>query len=41
MTTQTPSPDLTAIKGKQQQTWASGDFAAALELAGVAQQGAE
>lgn len=28
MTTQTPSPDLTAIKGKQQQTWASGDFAA-------------
>lgn len=28
MTTQTPVPDLTAIKGKQQQTWASGDFAA-------------
>jgi ubiquinone/menaquinone biosynthesis C-methylase UbiE len=27
MTTQTPSPDLSAIKGKQQQTWASGDFA--------------
>jgi SAM-dependent methyltransferase len=27
MTTQTPSPDLKAIKGKQQQTWASGDFA--------------
>ncbi len=28
MTTQTPAPDLKAIKGKQQQTWASGDFAA-------------
>jgi ubiquinone/menaquinone biosynthesis C-methylase UbiE len=28
MTTQSPSPDFTAIKGKQQQTWASGDFAA-------------
>ena len=27
MTTQAPSPDLKAIKGKQQQTWASGDFA--------------
>jgi ubiquinone/menaquinone biosynthesis C-methylase UbiE len=27
VTTQTPSPDLNAIKGKQQQTWASGDFA--------------
>jgi SAM-dependent methyltransferase len=27
MTTQTSSPDLVAIKGKQQQTWASGDFA--------------
>jgi ubiquinone/menaquinone biosynthesis C-methylase UbiE len=28
MTTQTPAPDLGAIKGRQQQTWASGDFAA-------------
>ncbi|MGH2585076.1 MAG: class I SAM-dependent methyltransferase, partial [Dehalococcoidia bacterium] len=28
MTTQSPTPDLKAIKGTQQQTWASGDFAA-------------
>jgi SAM-dependent methyltransferase len=27
MTTQSPSPDLTAIKARQQSTWASGDFA--------------
>jgi protein-L-isoaspartate O-methyltransferase len=28
MTTQAQTADLKAIKGKQQQTWASGDFAA-------------
>jgi ubiquinone/menaquinone biosynthesis C-methylase UbiE len=28
MTTTNQTPDLTAIKGRQQQTWASGDFAA-------------
>jgi ubiquinone/menaquinone biosynthesis C-methylase UbiE len=28
MTSSSPSPDLAAIKQRQQQTWASGDFAA-------------